>query len=81
MAQQNPNPQPADAGRIKGKSRRDRPFTIESRWNLIWMREPDKWTEWRVSGRYRTEAERDAALENLQRKYTGAFEYRKGGDQ
>lgn len=82
MGQQNPNPQPEDAGSKQGKNKRPRPFTIECRWCMWWCRDdPTKWTDWRVSGRYRTEAERDAALDNHQRKNGPSFEYRKGAGQ
>lgn len=79
MSQQNPNPQAEDVGTSRNKNKRDRPYTIESRWNLTPATRP--WGEWTVHGRYRTEAERDTALENFQRKHpSGHFQYRKGGE-
>jgi hypothetical protein len=79
VTQQSPNPQAEEAGTSRGKNKRARPYTIESRWNLT--PETRAWGEWRVSGRYRSEAERDTALENFQRKHpSGHFQYRKGGE-
>lgn len=80
MSQQNPNPQPEETGTKRGKNRRARPWVIESRWNIFWQTKPDNWSDWHVEGRYRTEAERDTALDNCRRKYTGSFQFRKGGD-
>ncbi len=75
MSQQNPNPQP-DARPGKGKSRRDRPFTLQMRFRKWRSRGNnaevfDGWgdfADWHTCGRYRTAAERDAAKEQLERK-------------
>lgn len=82
MTQQNPNPQVEEVGTSRSKNKRPRPFFIEYRRLQGWGRQKGEWTEWRVHGRYRTEAERDATLENMQRKHASIrWEYRAGGDE
>lgn len=88
--QQNPNPQ-ADAVRMPARGKRARIpnlWGIECRW-LHWgvdrtllpassdQYPESAWQEWRSwRGKYRSEAARDAALENLQRKRVGYIQYR-----
>ena len=61
--QQNPNPQQDDI-RPHTKSKRARPYTIEAR---VLAGKPRTWGDWYTYGRYRTERERDQALETYQR--------------
>ena len=70
MSQQNPNPQADDAVHApKSRNRRSRPFRVE------YLASCRGSKDWRVWGEYRTGAERDAAMEQLQRKY-GFYEWR-----
>lgn|GEM_PF-5327498 len=79
MTHQNPNPQADDAGKNAGKSKRPREYFVEARYKegTRWFRFGAKndWYNWKPKG-YRTEAERDAALHNAERKYT-FLEFRK----
>ena len=50
---------------IKTKSKRPRPFSIEHRYTSFFSGEMSKWY---VVGRYRTERERDDALDDMLRK-------------
>lgn len=76
--QQSKNPQPDDVGlKPKSKVKRERTFVLECRWYKSWSKEWTKWTKWRA---YHTDAERQTAKENLERKYNGSnhmrFEFR-----
>lgn len=78
-ARQQPPPEPA---RYRTKNKRPRPWTIEHRSSFFARK--GEMTKWYVTGRYRTEAERNTALEQLQRKYahmqgsSWRMEYRAG---
>lgn len=76
--QQNPSPQPDDVGRKAGKNKRPRPWIIEWKWPAHWHKGDGAWMTYRS---YRTEAERDHALEKFQRESAAstwyALEYRK----
>ena len=71
--QQNPSPQPDDVGKLRTKSKRARLFKIEyryPRWNAhTGAYDERKMSEWTVWGKYRTDQERQQALDNLRRKF------------
>lgn len=73
MTQQNNNPQQEEERGVGSRSRRPRPYEIEYRFRFG---SNSTWSEWRRHGKYRTESERDIALENLRRKHTAFLEYR-----
>jgi len=83
---QNPNPQPDDVGRHTTKNKRPRPFAIEYRFNKEaekispWLKGLFRDCEnWKPHKWYRTEDERDRALDQLALKHASKiFEYRKG---
>lgn len=69
--QQSNNPQPDDVGRPnRTKSKRARPYVLEYR---VWDFLSKDWGDWRRLKAYRTEAERQAAMDNMMAKWSSMF--------